>query len=138
MQPRAIAREIIGLVTLMPSTQVRLHHSPPFTAPGIGFYSLSRTNEVAAVAFNLSGGPIGVDVEEIQDPHQADQLVKVLHPKDQRRLNSKWMPRRTQRVTQAWPHKEALLKAQGIGLQRDPGLDEIGKLHSPLPCGYPR
>lgn len=93
--------------------------------------SLSRTADLIAVA--LAGRPVGVDVEEQQSPQQAELLLSLLHPADQRRLRG----HPASEVTAAWTRKEATLKAMGVGLRRDPGLDEVGTRRRPrAPLGW--
>ncbi|RSZ64466.1 4-phosphopantetheinyl transferase family protein [Corynebacterium hylobatis] len=93
--------------------------------------SLSRTEDLIVVA--LAGRPVGVDVEKQQSPEQSELLLRLLHPADQRRLRG----RPAAEVTAAWTRKEATLKAIGVGLQRDPGLDEVGTRRRPrAPLGW--
>lgn len=100
----------------------------PAPAPGT---SLARTAELIAVA--LADRPVGADVEKQQSPEQAELLLSLLHPADQRRLRG----RPASEVTAAWTRKEATLKAMGVGLRRDPGLDEVGTRRRPrAPRGW--
>jgi phosphopantetheinyl transferase len=67
------------------------------------FFNLSHSPTVALVAWGVA--PLGVDVEDV-DPQRAA-------------------------FTSAWTRKEALLKALGAGLSRDPAsIDLIASLHS--------
>lgn len=87
--------------------------------------SLSRCSGWVAVA--TAHRPVGVDVEDLQNRIQAEQLIRVLHPSDRARLQRLPRGMLPGAVTDAWTRKEALLKALGVGLNRDPGLDQTGR-----------
>lgn len=93
-------------------------------------FSLSRSSRLIAVA--IAPGAVGVDVEELQTPEQANQLLATLHPADRRRLQRLPGPLRARAVTAAWVRKEAGVKALGTGLLRDPARDRTGSRRVPL------
>lgn len=97
--------------------------------------SRSRCGPLVIVA--TAQTPIGVDIEIMQTPRQAAELLTLLHPADQRAVASLSRAQRTSEVTAAWTRKEALLKGLGTGLQRDPALDPVGLQHKPIqPAGW--
>lgn len=97
--------------------------------------SLSRNGPWVAVATALT--PVGIDLEVLQTPQQATDLLTILHPTDRHQLKSLGTWARTHEVTAAWTRKEALLKALGTGLSRDPALDQVGTLARPVqPAGW--
>ncbi|QGU01374.1 holo-(acyl carrier protein) synthase 2 [Corynebacterium kalinowskii] len=110
---------------------------PPYDVGGCRF-SLSRTTQAMALIVSTEGHRVGADIEQIQTLEQAEQLIKVFHPADQARLVSARLRRpKVRAITQAWTHKEALLKGLEVGLVRDPALDEVGPVKRPLtPKGW--
>lgn len=97
--------------------------------------SLARSADLIVVA--TAEIPIGVDIEELQQPRHADELVAVFHPSDQVALRAFTGRQRLIEITEAWARKEAVLKAQGIGLNRDPAQDRVGTHSDPLaPRGW--
>lgn len=97
--------------------------------------SLSRSGPLIAVTTALT--PVGIDIETLQSCRQATELLTLLHPTDQRRLGRRTGDRRAHEVTAAWTRKEAMLKALGTGLARDPALDAVGTHDRPIqPPGW--
>lgn len=139
-----LLRLVLGARTGMNPRDVALNLGGPGTAIGVSgaagplYASLSRTSDFIAVS--LAERQVGVDIEELQSFEQAVQLLSLLHPADQKRLGH-WLARHRKHnfataVTAAWTRKEATLKLLGTGLDRDPGLDEVGSRHRPLaPAG---
>lgn len=91
--------------------------------PGLHF-SLSSGGGHVLVAT----GPreLGVDVERVPGPSGAEQMARVLHPAERRRLARTRRRRRPAATARVWARKESLLKALGTGLSRDPSLDRVG------------
>jgi hypothetical protein len=88
---------------------------------------------VAAVARRR----VGVDVEAVQTRSHADELLPLLHAADHRALARLRGARRQLEITAAWVRKEALLKATGTGLSRDPARDRVGSQTNPqTPHGW--
>lgn len=105
------------------------------TSLGQVWTSVSRCAPVIVVATALT--PVGIDIETLQTPRQATELVTLLHPHDQRALGALRQKRLVHEVTAAWTRKEAMLKALGTGLLRDPALDVVGtQRHPAQPDGW--
>lgn len=92
--------------------------------------SLSRCGTQIAVATALT--PVGIDLETLQAPLHAAELLTLLHPTDQRKFGRLTGARLAHEVTAAWTRKEAILKALGTGLARDPALDAVGTHDRPI------
>nr|WP_276607400.1 4'-phosphopantetheinyl transferase superfamily protein [Kocuria sediminis] len=69
---------------------------------------------------------VGVDVEHVQDPAAAEQVLSLLHPAEIAALRALPAADRPAAVTTVWARKEALLKALGSGLFRDLSVDDVG------------
>lgn len=91
--------------------------------------SLSRCAPFIVVA--TAQTPVGVDLEALQTPDQATDLVTLFHPDDRGALMTLREDHFVHEVTAAWTRKEALLKAWGTGLLRDPAVDAVGTHHHP-------
>lgn len=92
--------------------------------------SLSRCGTQIAVVTALT--PVGIDLEILQTPLQAAELLTLLHPTDRGTLGRRTGTRLAHEVTAAWTRKEAMLKALGTGLARDPALDAVGTHARPI------
>lgn len=99
----------------------RPHLDPP---QGNLQFSLSRGADTIVVA--TAERAVGVDIEQRQNRHETRALMQVIHPVERRRLQMLPNPLRTRATTSAWTRKEAVLKAWGVGLSRDPALDFTG------------
>ncbi|PWF81101.1 4-phosphopantetheinyl transferase [Kocuria rosea] len=87
-------------------------------------FSLSHSGDQVLVA--TAGREVGVDVELLQDPVAAEQVVPLLHPAEIIALRALPAADRPAAVTTVWARKESLLKAMGSGLFREPSVDEVG------------
>lgn len=98
--------------------------------------SLARTPGLVAVA--VADRRIGVDVETVQTPDQAGQLLSVLHQSDRQSLDHFSGRRRCVEITAAWTRKEATMKAGGVGLGvEDPAGEQTGTITEPqAPLGW--
>lgn len=106
-------------------TPVRPETPARSTTPGALTFSLSRTRGYVAVA--TAHRPVGVDVEQLQSPAQADALLTLLHPEDVTRVRNLRPRRRARAVTDAWVRIEALLKGRRVGLTEDPARVRVGE-----------
>ncbi len=91
--------------------------------PGLHF-SLSSAGGQVLLA--TAAREVGLDVERVPDPAGAEQMSRILHPAERRRLAWTLRRRRPAVVARVWARKESLLKALGTGLSRDPSLDRVG------------
>ena len=81
--------------------------------------------------------PVGVDIEALQTLQQASDLVTLLHPDDRRAFTALQEHDLVHEVSAAWTRKEAMLKAFGTGLLRDPAVDAVGtQQHPEQPDGW--
>lgn len=137
---RELTKQALADATGCSPADMVLPPGPPYLVDGTCRYSLSRTTEAMALSISTVGERTGIDIEQLQTKDQAEQLIKVFHAADQRRLRTRLPGRRRphpRKVTQAWTYKEALLKGLEVGLVRDPAADEIGSLKKPLtPQGW--
>ncbi|MFF0989025.1 4'-phosphopantetheinyl transferase family protein [Kocuria nitroreducens] len=87
-------------------------------------FSLSHSGDLVLVA--TAEREVGVDVEHLQDPVAAEEVLPLLHPAEIATLRALPAADRPAAVTTVWARKESLLKAMGSGLFRDPSVDEVG------------
>ncbi|MFI7581350.1 4'-phosphopantetheinyl transferase superfamily protein [Kocuria kalidii] len=87
-------------------------------------FSLSHSGGLVLVA--TAEREVGADVEHLQDPVAAEQVLPLLHPAEIIALRALPATDRPAAVTTVWARKESLLKAMGSGLFRDPSVDEVG------------
>lgn len=83
--------------------------------------SVSHTGHIVAVA--LGPGPVGVDVES--DDARIDGVEGALTAGERAAIAALSDPRRVGALRRAWVRKEAVLKALGTGLARDPRTVEL-------------
>lgn len=117
---RALVAEAIGSTPLL----VRLERGPggkPRVAGGSGPHvSLAHSGRFAAVALTAAG-PVGVDVEQ---PHRVSSDLAglartALSDREYGRWRSLSGPAALEALFRSWTHKEAVLKALGVGLSGD-------------------
>lgn len=88
-------------------------------------FNLSHSEDVAACAVALER-EVGIDVERVRDLWQVDGLARtVLTEREQSQLGSWGRERASEAFVTAWTRKEAVLKARGEGLGRDPAAVEV-------------
>jgi 4'-phosphopantetheinyl transferase len=98
------------------------HGQPAATGPGRVFLSLSRAGGRVAVAASLTA-PVGVDIES-PDRVAAAGFDDVAFTQRER-AGLRAGPRGADDRARLWAAKEALLKAEGRGLRRDPREIEV-------------
>lgn len=121
----ASAAAAMAAVTIARAACVRCGkpHGKPFLVerPELGF-SLAHAGALALVA--VAAGPVGVDVEPV-DGRPAPNLARhICTPGELRALEGAGAG--SVDVLRLWTRKEALLKATGEGLARDPRTVEVG------------
>lgn len=89
--------------------------------PDVGF-SLAHAGSVALVA--VAAVPVGVDLEPVDGRSVANLVRSMCTSGEVRALEAAGAP--PARVLRVWTRKEALLKATGAGLTRDPRTVEVG------------
>lgn len=88
--------------------------------PGLSLHtSLSHAEGVAAFAV-CAMGPVGIDIEPSQRASELPQVsTSVCHEVEARQLAGMREPAYGRELLALWVRKEALLKAEGIGLERE-------------------
>jgi len=89
-------------------------HGKPFLPNG-PFFSISHCKEGIAVA--IDDHPIGIDIEAIR--HADDDLIaRTMNEFEQSKIkNQKSKIESDREFTRLWTQKEAIVKAQGVGIQ---------------------
>ncbi len=113
-----------GSLRLGPPVPARGPRSKPRLEDHALCFSLSHSRGLVLVA--TAEREVGVDVEHVQDPVAAEQVLTMLHPAEIAALRALPAADRPAAVTTVWARKESLLKALGSGLFRDPSVDEVG------------
>lgn len=116
--------EAPGALRLGPPVPVRGPRAKPRLEDHALRFSLSHSGDLVLVA--TAEREVGVDVEHVQDPVAAEQVLALLHPAEIAALRALPAVDRAAAVTTVWARKESLLKALGSGLFRDPSVDEVG------------
>ena len=81
-------------------------YGKPYVANG-PFFSISHCKEAIAVA--LDDQPIGIDIESIRNVDQ-DLILRTMNEEEQKQIHS------NRDFTRLWTQKEAIVKAQGVGI----------------------
>ena len=106
------------------AVDVHKNHFEPFEKPVIPYpcchFSLSRSSGIAVVLVNRRF-PVGVDVESRRELRDVDALAKrVLSSQERQDLDKIDYREKPDAFLSYWRMKEAILKATGEGLSRDP------------------
>lgn len=99
-------REMSGLVEEWNYNE----HGKPFIPDG-PYFSISHCKEGIAVAIDAE--PVGIDIESIRLADE-DLIIRTMCAREQEEIRSAQDPARA--FTRLWTQKEALVKAQGIGI----------------------
>jgi 4'-phosphopantetheinyl transferase len=121
---RATLRVLLGQALVLSPTAVAIGYNafgkPQLADAGSLKFNVSHSGDVALIAL-ADGAAIGVDVEQRGDGISAQALLdQIASPNEQAALSVLPNPDRTPALLRLWTLKEALLKAQGLGFQRDP------------------
>jgi len=96
-------------------------HGKPFIE-GAPYFSISHCKEGIAVAINDT--PIGIDIEGIR--HADEDLIKRVMNEEEIRLIANSQELTANRTfTRLWTRKEAVVKAQGVGIESFEQLQHI-------------
>lgn len=126
----AVWRVALSLCVEMAPARVPLVTTPAGqpTLPGTGFgTSLSHAKDWVAVAI-ASNAPVGVDIEQL--PSRvclADMMDTICTPAESGRVLALDAASRERALLALWTHKEALLKAFGLGLGVAPADFDAGE-----------
>ena len=92
---------------------------------GERFFSISHCKEAIAVV--VADEPVGIDIEGIR--HASDELIEqVMNEEEKERVKSlESRVERDRAFTRLWTQKEAVLKAQGTGIQSFEQLKDVLK-----------
>ena len=89
-------------------------HGKPFVE-GAPYFSISHCKEGIAVA--IDDKPIGIDIEGIRRVNE-DLIERVMSEKEKSQITNHQSPIESARAfTRLWTQKEAIVKAQGTGIQ---------------------
>jgi len=124
---RSALRQVLGGLLDVPPAAVPI--SSVDGRPVVGGTRRDRRLQVSCSASGsiglvgvAAGTAIGVDVEQVGDEDVADALAEGwLSPAESLLVERLAPGDRARALTRAWVHKEAVLKAQGVGLRADPG-----------------
>lgn len=86
-------------------------HGKPFLEKG-PYFSISHCKEGIAVA--IDDQPIGIDIEAIR-PAKEDLVERVMNEEERLQITGYGLPDRM--FTRLWTQKEAVVKAQGVGIR---------------------
>jgi 4'-phosphopantetheinyl transferase len=128
---RAVLRLLLGEHLGCSPWAVRIEVSGPGAKPRVADlpavqFSVSHTRGLALVAYG-EGGPVGVDAECLDCNVDAELLASRCLTADELRTFQR-LPQhaRPRAFLTAWTRKEAVLKAQGVGLAGDLRQVEVG------------
>ncbi len=117
---RALLKMALGARLKLPAPSIRLRVEPSGRpvlldpAPGIHF-SLSHAGERVVVA--CADREVGVDIERLRPlPDALDLARRFYDASEAKALEALEGERRSRAFLQLWTHKEALVKARGLGL----------------------
>ncbi len=118
---RAAIRLIASSLTGMPPHKVSIRRADDgllFFEPDLAGLSVSGSSRGNLCAIGVAHSPIGVDLEVLGQLREIPW--NVLHKEEQAELKSVEPERQERAFLRLWTAKEAHLKAQGVGLAREP------------------
>jgi 4'-phosphopantetheinyl transferase len=119
---RSLARKLLARQFDLAEAAVEIGHEPAgrpliLRPRGSGLH-LSLATRAGLVAIALAHRPVGIDVEQVA--LVSEPPLAMLHPDEQRWLESLSSPARPEAFAQLWSAKEAYVKALGTGFARAP------------------
>ncbi len=138
---RGLLRQILGKYLDYPPERIRFvynAHGKPFLAPEHSSdlqFSLSDSGDMAALAVGL-GEPVGLDVERLRTVRLDEGLASrgSIEGEEVCAINRS-ATKLSFEFFQAWTRREALAKAEGVGLQMLPGLSDANCWEDNAPSG---
>lgn len=132
---RRLVLDILGHALGVSPDDVVLHRpphgKPELVAPVTPFgddkplhFNVSHSGPHLVVATTTSG-PVGVDVEEDRPVDWTLLAPAVLHSRELRAVHAMVPHQRASALLRVWTRKEALLKADGVGLRQPPASVEV-------------
>lgn len=119
-----LAPEAVTLVR-EPCTHCGGPHGRPVVPGGAVHFSLSHTSGLVMIA--LAAAPVGIDVERVPgDPATVADIASQLHPRERAELAAVPAAGLASAFARCWTRKEALLKANGVGLNEDLSVTYVG------------
>ena len=120
---RGMLRCILGQYLDRPPQDVRFAYTPhgkPLLAPEFStdlHFSLSDSGDLAALGVGI-GGPLGIDIERLRSvPLAGGRESHHLPPREAEHFERVTEPERSFEFLKAWTRREAIAKAEGVGLQ---------------------
>ena len=118
---RAAIRQIASAVTGVPPHKVSIRRADDgllYFEPALGSLSVSASTRGGLCAIGMANSPVGIDLEVMG---QLGEIPwNVLHGDEQAELTSTAPEHLERAFLRLWTAKEAHLKAQGVGLAREP------------------
>lgn len=121
---RGMLRRVLGCYLHLPPHQVQLFynaHGKPLLAPVILprlQFNISDSGELAALAVG-TGQPLGIDIEQLRPLPDWDALaVNVFSEPELNQLSQAAAAARTDVFFRLWTRREAIAKAEGVGLRQ--------------------
>ena len=131
---RAAARQMASAISGVAPHKVGISTSGDglqFFEPELQGLSMSFSHRGRYCAIAIARSPVGVDLEKAGEVREIPW--NVLHPEEQRELRSLDEARRMRAFLRLWTAKEAHLKAQGVGLAREPSSFVVRGFADPEP-----
>ena len=121
---RGMLRRVLGLYLHLPPHQVELlynAHGKPLLADDISTplqFNMSDSGELAALAVG-TGQPLGIDIEQLRPLPDWDALaINVFSESELNQLSQAAATSRTEVFFRLWTRREAISKAEGVGLRQ--------------------
>jgi 4'-phosphopantetheinyl transferase len=126
---RAALRRVVGRCMHVPPETLEFelgpHGKPSLREAGTLQFNLSHSGELALIAVT-SMDPVGVDVEQIREVHDAEAIAaRFFSDAEQHQFRMLAAEDRMRGFFRCWTRKEAFIKATGEGLSRSLGSFDV-------------
>ena len=138
---RGMLRRVLGLYLHLPPHQLQFSynaHGKPLLAPDFSpplQFNMSDSSELAALAVG-TGQPLGIDIEQLRPLPDRDALaINVFSEPELNQLSQAAASSRTDVFFRLWTRREAIAKAEGVGLRQISAqllLDDLEERSSPV------